>query len=66
MVDDGSSDTLPLPGPLRGFDGVLAVATRGGDILLVDLCRQVINEGNYLICSFFFVSYTSLHFLFCL
>lgn len=53
MVDDGSSDTLPLPGPLRGFDGVLAVATRGGDILLVDLCRQVINEGNCLICSFF-------------
>lgn len=29
-----------LPGPLRNFDGILAVGTHGGDVFLIDICRQ--------------------------
>lgn len=40
---------MPLPGPLRSYDGVLAVGVSGGDVLLIDLCRQLVDEGIYYI-----------------
>lgn len=39
--------SMPLPGPLRAFDGVLAVGLNRGDVLLIDLCWQVLDEGTY-------------------
>lgn len=42
-IENGS---VPLPGPLRAFDGVLAVGLNGGDVLLIDLCWQILDEGN--------------------
>lgn len=39
--------SVPLPGSLRAFDGVLAVGLGGGDVLLVDLCWQILDEGIF-------------------
>lgn len=44
MVDSGV-EVLNLPGPLRDFDGILAVGTDGGNILLIDICRQICEES---------------------
>ncbi|CAH2002846.1 unnamed protein product [Acanthoscelides obtectus] len=40
-VVDSALEVLNLPGSLRCFDGILAVGTLGGDILLIDICRQI-------------------------
>lgn len=39
--------SVPLPGPLRAFDGILAIGIRRGDVFLVDLCCDVIDEGTF-------------------
>ncbi|CAH1107347.1 unnamed protein product, partial [Psylliodes chrysocephalus] len=44
VVDPGVED-LNLPGPLRNFDGILAVGTQGGDVILLDICRQICEES---------------------
>lgn len=42
---DSGVEVLNLPGPLRDFDGILAVGTEGGNVLLIDLCRQICEES---------------------
>lgn len=44
MVDAGLDD-LNLRGPLRNFDGILAVGTEHGNVYLIDICRQLCEEG---------------------
>ncbi|XP_056636381.1 protein ELYS [Diorhabda sublineata] len=44
IIDPGIED-LNLPGPLRNFDGILAAGTEGGDVLLIDICRQICEES---------------------
>lgn len=43
------NNSAPLPGCLRTFDGVLAVGLNGGDVLLIDLCWQILDEGMVVI-----------------
>ncbi|VEN48837.1 unnamed protein product [Callosobruchus maculatus] len=40
-VVDSALEVLNLPGSLRCFDGILAIGTLGGDVLLIDICRQI-------------------------
>ncbi|XP_017777706.1 PREDICTED: protein ELYS isoform X2 [Nicrophorus vespilloides] len=44
VVNAGNEDSS-FPGPLNNFDGALSVGMYQGDILVVDLCRQAINEA---------------------
>nr|XP_015835953.1 PREDICTED: protein ELYS isoform X3 [Tribolium castaneum] len=44
-VIDPGHDVFTLPSPLRNFDGIIAVGTAGGDVFLVDICRQICDEG---------------------
>ncbi|KAG5885554.1 hypothetical protein JTB14_007634 [Gonioctena quinquepunctata] len=46
VIDPGIED-LNLPGPLRNFDGILAVGTEGGSVFLVDICRQICEEALF-------------------
>ncbi|KAJ8964806.1 hypothetical protein NQ314_004613 [Rhamnusium bicolor] len=34
--------------PLRNFDGIIAVGTEGGNVFLVDICRQICEEALYM------------------
>lgn len=43
-----------FPGALRSMDGVLAVGTGKGKIILIDLCRQICEEGIQQIPQYFF------------
>lgn len=43
VVDPGL-EVLNLPGPLHDFDGIICVGLEGGDVLLVDLCRQICEQ----------------------
>ncbi|CAH0556685.1 unnamed protein product [Brassicogethes aeneus] len=44
-VVDAGFDDLNLRGPLRNFDGILAVGTKHGKVLLIDICRQICEEA---------------------
>ncbi|XP_045471901.1 protein ELYS [Harmonia axyridis] len=44
-VIDRGQDLFSLSGPLRNFDGVLAVGTVGGNVYMLDICRQLCYEG---------------------
>ncbi|KAJ8920901.1 hypothetical protein NQ315_015694 [Exocentrus adspersus] len=46
-VVDSGCEVLNLPGPLRNFDGIISVGTEGGDVYLVDICRQICEESLY-------------------
>ncbi|XP_074041102.1 AT hook containing transcription factor 1 homolog isoform X2 [Leptinotarsa decemlineata] len=46
VIDPGIED-LNLPGPLRNFDGILAVGTDGGCVILIDICRQICEEALF-------------------
>lgn len=48
------NSSVPLPGPLRAFDGVLAVGLSGGGVLLLDLCWQILDEGTFSVSSYFY------------
>lgn len=39
-----SADFTVLSGPLRVFDGILAVGTEGGEVYLVDLNQQLLDD----------------------
>nr|CAH7717001.1 unnamed protein product [Callosobruchus chinensis] len=43
-VVDSALEVLNLPGSLRCFDGILAIGTLGGDVLLIDICRQICTD----------------------
>ncbi|XP_049821968.1 protein ELYS isoform X3 [Aethina tumida] len=44
-VVDAGLDDLNLRGPLRNFDGILAVGTEHGNVYLIDICRQLCEEA---------------------
>ncbi|CAG9823287.1 unnamed protein product [Phaedon cochleariae] len=44
IIDPGIED-LNLPGPLRNFDGILSIGTKGGHVFLIDICRQICEES---------------------
>lgn len=44
MIDCGNN-IFPILGPLKAFDGVIAVGLAGGNVMLIDLCYQCIDEG---------------------
>ncbi|XP_018577451.1 protein ELYS isoform X2 [Anoplophora glabripennis] len=44
-VVDSGCEVLNLPGPLRNFDGIISVGTEGGNVYLVDICRQICEEA---------------------
>lgn len=45
QVIDCGSNIFPILGPLKAFDGVVAVGLVGGNVLLIDLCQQWIDDG---------------------
>ncbi|KRT81019.1 hypothetical protein AMK59_5920 [Oryctes borbonicus] len=45
-IIDCGSNIFPILGPLNTFDGVVAVGLVGGDVLLVDLCQQCIDDAR--------------------
>ncbi|XP_072402062.1 uncharacterized protein Elys isoform X1 [Diabrotica undecimpunctata] len=44
VIDPGIKE-LNLSGPLRNFDGILAAGLDGGDVIIVDVCRQICEES---------------------
>lgn len=44
VVDSGVK-VLNLPESLRDFDGILAIGTEEGNVLLIDICRQICEES---------------------
>ncbi|KAJ8980297.1 hypothetical protein NQ317_005217 [Molorchus minor] len=46
-VVDSGYEVLNLPGPLRNFDGIVAVGTEEGNVYLIDICRQICEEALY-------------------
>lgn len=44
-VIDSGVEVLNLPGPLHDFDGILSVGTEGGNVFLIDLCRQICEDS---------------------
>lgn len=43
-----AGNDLSLPGALRALDGVLAIGTHRGKVLLMDICRQICDEGIFM------------------
>ncbi|XP_060533337.1 protein ELYS isoform X2 [Cylas formicarius] len=48
VIDAGRENTLlPTSSPLRYFDGIAVVGTLGGDVYLLDICRQICEGALY-------------------